>query len=932
MNKKLKSIFLLVCTTFSLIFMVGMGKWVIQVARDYSVIKNPNEPVAYIKSTNQKFMSIEKALEVAGNDGVSTEIFVIPGTNPTISKNCVIKNSDVLYIPYENETVQSFDKSGTLQRQSLVKLTNGADLTIESGGKLIVGGVIGTRGVVGKYSELSLDKNSSINVNGELEVYGMITEINSIVGNNDCYDNSNDSERYVEVSNTGKVTTTLASYDMGSGTAILNKINAGICPTYNFDFPALKTYMKFNYGSILEALAYVEISGMSKSALCGIIYPDGSSQQSIFYQKSGVASFEYCSSSKTIIYLDGDIKIGSLYIDASVATIDTSKMVLPFHGKYAIFINSSLDTNNKSIKFLPGAYVEVLENGVLDINGIGTTNEQFSKVFFYSASSLTSIGINNYGTKDSTLINNGQIVVNEYGGIGGYIQTERIDGGALIDLDEVSSNSSLSLSTLETINGDNIPPLDFIGPFYDESTGEIMDNKFISSSKIYSYQGQAAWDLEGTGITKQANIHLTVLETNYKFESFNYSVFTNTSATDNNQTIRFEEVNTTREQNFLLEIGNYIKIEDRLAQSITINGNPYISGNWYLVESNLDIEIMPSESYQVSISVSNGQSGNGYAERYIEYGPTTEYGYKAEPTTMGGSISVTIPINWHFRVYRSGSMWNTDGGYSSVIKTTYNEDGSVNEEEIAYKEKGYAWNSNDDYIVDASYTFKIYGYGGACLVEGTLITMADGSQKKIEDLKVGDAVMVFNHATGKFDTSFIAANVHEGEEARTTNVINLVFDNGQTTRISFEHGFFDVDKNEYVYINESNYQSMIGHRFYNLDNEAVTLIDAYITEEAVKVYSPVSYKHLNIISDNLISIGGDLRGLFNIFELNDDMTINIEKMNEDIATYGLYTYEDWEDYLTKEEFDAFNAKYLKVSIGKGLTTKEEIIRYIESYL
>lgn len=82
----------------------------------------------------------------------------------------------------------------------------------------------------------------------------------------------------------------------------------------------------------------------------------------------------------------------------------------------------------------------------------------------------------------------------------------------------------------------------------------------------------------------------------------------------------------------------------------------------------------------------------------------------------------------------------------------------------------------------------------------------------------------------------------------------------------------------------------------------------------------------------MISIGGDLRGLFNIFELNDDMTINIEKMNEDIATYGLYTYEDWEDYLTKEEFDAFNAKYLKVSIGKGLTTKEEIIRYIESYL
>ena len=43
MNKKLKSIFLFVCMICGLFFMVGMGEWVIQVARDYSVIKNPNE-------------------------------------------------------------------------------------------------------------------------------------------------------------------------------------------------------------------------------------------------------------------------------------------------------------------------------------------------------------------------------------------------------------------------------------------------------------------------------------------------------------------------------------------------------------------------------------------------------------------------------------------------------------------------------------------------------------------------------------------------------------------------------------------------------------------------------------------------------------------------------------------------------------------------
>lgn len=219
-----------------------------------------------------------------------------------------------------------------------------------------------------------------------------------------------------------------------------------------------------------------------------------------------------------------------------------------------------------------------------------------------------------------------------------------------------------------------------------------------------------------------------------------------------------------------------------------------------------------------------------------------------------------------------------------------------------------------------------------CITEGTLITMADGTQKKVEDIKVGDYVKVFNHETGKIDTSFIAINVHDNDEQVKATIMNLMFDNGQISRISFEHGFFDVDLNEYVYINMENYLSMIGHRFYTIDGSIITLTDVYITEEYVRVFSPVTYKHLNIFSDNLLSVGGDLRGLINIFELDDEMKIDIDKMNVDIEKYGLYTYDEWSEYLTLEQFDAFNVKYLKVSIGKGLVTKEEIMRYIYSYL
>lgn len=260
----------------------------------------------------------------------------------------------------------------------------------------------------------------------------------------------------------------------------------------------------------------------------------------------------------------------------------------------------------------------------------------------------------------------------------------------------------------------------------------------------------------------------------------------------------------------------------------------------------------------------------------------------------------------------NGNCWQVDIEYYTVtfISVSLNSNNQIivkNEDKVTFTSK---YDENDKYsteIADAVYSSTGNTYtltinssdvtitvssSSSCLVEGTLISMADGTYKKVEDLKVGDLVKVFNHETGKIDNSPIIVNVHESETSRLISIINLVFDNNQITRISFEHGFFDVDLNKYIYINNQNYNSMIGHRFYTIDGSIITLIDAYITEEYVKVFSPVTYKHLNIFANDLLSITGGINGLFNIFELNDDMTINIDKFNEDIEQYGLYEYSE----------------------------------------
>lgn len=64
---------------------------------------------------------------------------------------------------------------------------------------------------------------------------------------------------------------------------------------------------------------------------------------------------------------------------------------------------------------------------------------------------------------------------------------------------------------------------------------------------------------------------------------------------------------------------------------------------------------------------------------------------------------------------------------------------------------------------------------------------------------------------------------------------------------------------------------------------------------------------------------------------NDIMTAS---MQEDIQTYGLYTYEEFcleVAEIPENIFEAFNGEYLKVSVGKGLINVEELLALIERY-
>lgn len=271
-------------------------------------------------------------------------------------------------------------------------------------------------------------------------------------------------------------------------------------------------------------------------------------------------------------------------------------------------------------------------------------------------------------------------------------------------------------------------------------------------------------------------------------------------------------------------------------------------------------------------------------------------------------------------------------------------------EPCVYENYGLCWKSNKgsdiseqknqvcykytDNAGKTSYYYICYLYEAhkcpSCIPSGTMITLADGSKKAVERLGDDDRVLAFNHETGCFESAGIAFLENDGVKDYT--VVNLGFSDRTQTRLIYEHGYFDLDLMKYVYIREGNFDEYIGHRFFKEDGTSAVLEKAWVSRERVGCYSFPSEYHLNFVADGFLSMPGGISGMFNIFEYNEDLSFNKEKMEADIEKYGLFEYSDFEKYMSREEWSKYPAAYLKVALGKGLITYGEVESLLERYV
>ena len=208
----------------------------------------------------------------------------------------------------------------------------------------------------------------------------------------------------------------------------------------------------------------------------------------------------------------------------------------------------------------------------------------------------------------------------------------------------------------------------------------------------------------------------------------------------------------------------------------------------------------------------------------------------------------------------------------------------------------------------------------SCLLEGTIIALADGTNKPIEQITYHDLLKVWDYETGSVGAEYPA---WIEKERKTVGYQLAKFSDGTELKTFGWHGVFDADANEFISVDNPE-RFYVGVNVYKVvDDELVpvTVESIEYVREEVSVYHVVSAKYYNVIANDLLTTDGTVM-LSNLYGFEDNIKWP-ELRNEIISNPdNLYTYADFEDIgMPRRMFDDLRVaegKYLYIKYGMTL--------------
>lgn len=224
-----------------------------------------------------------------------------------------------------------------------------------------------------------------------------------------------------------------------------------------------------------------------------------------------------------------------------------------------------------------------------------------------------------------------------------------------------------------------------------------------------------------------------------------------------------------------------------------------------------------------------------------------------------------------------------------------------------------------------------------CVTPDTLVTLADGTKKRIDETTYEDKFIVWDFVNGCY--TIAPASIIMNHGYNNYNVVTLNFSDGTNISTINGHGFFHTDSNRFVILDNKNVQDYVGHDFakQNYDGYSIVKLVSYSVEQQyTESWSILTSNHYNCIMEDMFTLTpAEVDGSPDYlmpFVIGDDMKYSEEEMQADVEKYGLYTYEEFAHLLTKEQFDVLNIPNFKVAVGKGLISYEEILLLIKIHM
>lgn len=202
-------------------------------------------------------------------------------------------------------------------------------------------------------------------------------------------------------------------------------------------------------------------------------------------------------------------------------------------------------------------------------------------------------------------------------------------------------------------------------------------------------------------------------------------------------------------------------------------------------------------------------------------------------------------------------------------------------------------------------------FDGACFIEGTQISLANGLTKNAEDITYDDELLVWNFDEGKFDT---AKPIWIKEKGVTTKYLESTYSDGTilktTGRMPSAHRIFNKELNKFTSLGKD--ETPIGTTTFTSSGENVTLINIKYVNDTVNYYDIITDKHINLFTNTILT-SCRLSNLYTIKDMKyikDDRELNENFGIPEDLFKGLRIAEQPVN-LNAENFDTTIEQYIK---------------------